>query len=342
MSGGVDSSVCAALLLEQGYDVMGITLQLWKDRQEGCGGAEEVADARRVAEKLGIPLHVVEMKDLFYDTVVKDFISEYEQGRTPNPCVQCNKHIKFGAMLDKARELGADAIATGHYALTDFDPETGRYLLKQSPYDAKDQSYVLYNMTQDQLAHVVLPLGNYTKDEIRAMAERFELPVAHKKDSQEICFIPDNDYGGFIRRQTGKTYPKGKFVNQQGQVIGTHQGIIHYTVGQRKGLGAFGKPMFVLRLQPQDNTILLGEKGQEYQTELTAGKLNWISIPKLDKLLTCKAKVRYKAPKATCALLPNPDGTVRVIFEEPQRAVTPGQAVVFYDGDIVMGGGTIL
>lgn len=209
MSGGVDSSVCAALLLEQGYDVMGITLQLWKDRQEGCGGAEEVADARRVAEKLGIPLHVVEMKDLFYDTVVKDFISEYEQGRTPNPCVQCNKHIKFGAMLDKARELGADAIATGHYALTDFDPETGRYLLKQSPYDAKDQSYVLYNMTQDQLAHVVLPLGNYTKDEIRAMAERFELPVAHKRTARRSVLSRTMITAGSSAARQARPTPRG-------------------------------------------------------------------------------------------------------------------------------------
>lgn len=338
MSGGVDSSVCAALLQQQGYEVTGMTLHLWKEAT--CGGQQDVEDARRVCEHLGIPHIVMDEQDNFYRDVVQDFIQCYEEGRTPNPCVRCNRSIKFGVMLDHALEMGFDYVATGHYALVEQDAD-GHYQLLCSPHDAKDQSYVLYSLTQHQLSHTLLPLGHYPKEEIRRMAQEFGLPVAHKSESQDICFIPDGDYAAFIQRQTGKCYPKGFFLDTDGNRIGTHQGIIHYTVGQRKGLGAFGRPMFVQRLHPEDNTITLAEKGQEYQSTLVCRDLNWISSPALTGPVQCEGKVRYKARRAACTVTPLGDGRAEVVFEEPQRAVTPGQSVVFYDGPKVLGGGII-
>ncbi|MGI6031226.1 MAG: tRNA 2-thiouridine(34) synthase MnmA [Eubacteriales bacterium] len=336
MSGGVDSSVCAALLQRQGWEVTGVTLRTWREGAEG----NEAEDAARVASHLGIAHYVLDSRERFYQQVVQPFIHSYEQGKTPNPCILCNRHVKFGLMMEEALAGGFDALATGHYA--SIGCRDGEYTLSTAPFDAKDQSYVLYNLTQQQLAHVVLPLAPYPKEEIRAMAQEMGLPVAHKKDSQEICFIPDDDYAGFICRMTGREYPAGAFVDQQGQTIGQHRGIIHYTVGQRKGLGAFGKPMFVLEIRPHNNTIVLGEKGQEYRGQLLCEQVNWIAGRPPQFPLRCTARVRYKAPRAACTVTPEGEDRLRVEFDQPQRAVTPGQAVVFYQEEQVLGGGVIL
>lgn len=347
MSGGVDSSVAALLLRDSGYDVTGVTLKLRPDRlmQEprdgGCCSLDDIEDARRVCYKLGIDHLVFNFTEIFEKQVIDYFVSSYFAGRTPNPCIACNRHVKFDALLRRALELGFDYVATGHYAQI-FQNEDGRYLLRRSD-AAKDQSYVLYNLTQFQLAHTLLPVGNCEKDRIRQMAREAELPVAHKPDSQDICFIDNGDYAGFLREYTGKDTPPGDFVDAEGQILGQHRGISRYTIGQRKGLGmAFGQPMYVIGIDPEQNRIVLGPEGSQYRRSLFAEDLNWISVPELVAPMEVTAKVRYQSSPAKALLTPCPDGRVRVEFETPQRSVTPGQAVVFYDGDLVVGGGTIV
>ena len=347
MSGGVDSSVAAYLLKEQGYDVIGVTMQVWKDAEQNAEDEDTdiqaVADAKRVAAQLGIPHYTLNFKPTFEKHVVDYFVQEYLQGRTPNPCNVCNRYVKWEALLKRAREFGAEKIATGHYARV-VKLENGRYALKKSATDAKDQNYALCNLTQEQLAATKMPLGEYTKDEIRAIAAKAGIEVANKPDSQEICFIPDHDYAAFIEQRTGgKVPPAGNFVSPDGEVLGQHKGIIHYTIGQRKGLGvAFGKPVFVSEIRPETNEVVLGDNEDIFRTELYAGKLNWMSVAAPENGMALQAKIRYAHKGAPCRVYPASDGRVRVVFEQSQRAITPGQAIVFYDGDIVAGGGTIL
>ncbi len=351
MSGGVDSSVAAALLLEQGYDVIGVTMRLWDGETIGgelmegtCCSYSAAEDAKYVANKLGIEHFVLDFRAEFEENVIDYFVDEYEKGRTPNPCIACNKYLKFDALWEKAKMLGASYIATGHYAKVLFNDETSRYELKRAESVAKDQTYALYNLTQEQLAHILMPLGELEdKAKTREIAEKYGLITAKKPDSQEICFVPDKDYAGFIKRRTGKDYPTGKFVDLNGNVLGEHKGIIHYTVGQRKGLGiAFGKPMFVLKVDSETGNVVLGEKGTEFSANLIAEKLNFISVPKGEDGMRVLAKVRYSAMPAEAELYMVNENTAEVVFDTPQRAVTPGQAVVFYEEDgTVIGGGII-
>lgn len=347
MSGGVDSSVAALLLLKAGYDVTGVTMRLRPDAYMqqctagGCCSLDDIDDARRVCYQMGIDHLVLNFTDRFEKDVIQYFADQYAAGRTPNPCIACNRHLKFDAMLQKARLLGFDSIATGHYAIIEQNAQ-GRWLLKKAP-ASKDQSYVLYSMTQDQLAHTLMPLGAYTKPEARKMAEEAGLQVAHKPDSQEICFVEDNDYAGFLERFTGEKAPAGDFVDRDGNVLGKHLGITHYTIGQRKGLGiAFGRPMYVTQIDAEQNRITLGEEGSQYADTLVAEDLNFIPFDMLGEPLRAQVKVRYQAKPAPALLSPMENGRVRVTFDEAQRSVTPGQAVVFYDGDLVLGGGTIV
>ncbi len=349
MSGGVDSSVAAALLLEQGYDVIGVTMQIWPDMSEeerrnegGCCSLSAVDDARRVANKLGIPYYVLNFKDVFQKTVIDYFTREYLKGRTPNPCIACNRHVKFGAMLDKAASMGIDYIATGHYARIEYNPDLGRYMLRKSVTERKDQTYALYNLTQAQLARTLMPIGHYTKERVREIAKELGLPVASKPDSQEICFVEDNDYGRFITENADREILPGDFVDTEGNVLGRHKGIVHYTIGQRKGLGiALGKPMFVIDIDVEKNRVILGDETEVYDDALIADDLNFISIETLEKPIRVKAKIRYSSKEADATVFPETDGRARVVFDVPQRAITPGQSVVFYDDDIVVGGGVI-
>jgi len=350
MSGGVDSSVAAALLKEQGYEVIGITMQLQPsdrlaevaDRFGGCCGLGAVADAKRVAYGLDIPHYVVNFRDVFERYVIADFCREYSLGRTPNPCIRCNQFVKFDALLKKARELGASLVATGHYARIENGNGKSRYLLKKSADRRKDQTYVLYVMTQEQLHSSLFPLGSLTKEEVRRIAEQLELPVAGKPESQEICFVPDNNYAGFLKEYTGAVAAPGLIVDQQGNVLGRHRGIASYTIGQRKRLGiANREPLYVVAIDQEKNTITVGGKEEVYATELTACKLNWISVGKLEGTLKVKAKIRYLHPEAEATVTPSGENEVRVRFKEPQMAIAPGQAIVFYDGDTVVGGGSI-
>ena len=350
MSGGVDSSVAAYLLKEQGYDVIGVTMQIWQDEDEftqeengGCCGLSAVDDARRVAERLEIPYYVMNFKREFKANVMDYFTAEYLRGRTPNPCIACNRYVKWEALLKRSLEIGADYIATGHYARVEQLPN-GRYAIRNSVTAAKDQTYALYNLTQEQLSHTLMPVGAYTKDEIRGIAEKIGLMVAHKKDSQEICFIPDNDYAGFIERACGEQVPPpGNFVSVNGEVLGRHLGITHYTVGQRKGLGiALGHPVFVTEICPETNEVVLGENEDVFTNELYADNLNFMAVPDFTDGMLLKAKIRYSHAGSLCRIHRIGADKIRCEFLEPVRAVTPGQAVVFYDGDYVAGGGTII
>ncbi len=349
MSGGVDSSVAAAILLEKGYDVIGVTMQIWqestgegKKHEDACCSLSAVDDARRVANKLGIPYYVMNFKDIFKEKVIDYFTREYIKGRTPNPCIACNRFVKFEALLDKASAMGVDYIATGHYARIDFDEKPGRYLLRKSATDRKDQTYALYTLNQKQLSHTLMPVGDYTKDRIREMAAELDLSVASKPDSQEICFVEDNDYGKFITETTDYKAKAGNFVDVDGNVLGKHKGIIHYTVGQRKGLGVtFGKPVYVKSVNAETNTVVLADENEVFSSRLTASDLNFISIDKLEGEKRVTAKIRYSAKEAPAVITMLDDNRVNVEFDTPQRAITPGQAVVFYDGDIVVGGGII-
>lgn len=349
MSGGVDSSVAAWLLKEQGYDVIGVTMQIWQDEdqaaeeaQGGCCGLSAVEDARRVAMELGIPHYVMNFKDEFRRHVMDYFVREYQAGRTPNPCIACNRYVKWESLLHRSMAIGADYIATGHYARIGRTP-SGRYAICRSVTAAKDQTYALYNLTQDQLAHTLMPVGDYPKDEIRQMAKKLGLLVADKPDSQEICFIPDHDYAAFIEEYTGKCPPPGNFVDQQGNVLGQHRGITHYTVGQRKGLNlSMGRPVFVSAIRPDANEVVIGDSQDVFTDTLTCSKLNWQSVAGIgDQPVEVMAKIRYSHKGSPCTITQIGEDQVKCEFHEPVRAVTPGQAVVFYDGEYVVGGGTI-
>lgn len=350
MSGGVDSSA-ALVILQRDYSVIGATLQLHDELKEmngqkTCCSKQDIEDAKKVAEKYGIEHHVFEMKELFREKVINRFIDFYENGLTPNPCIDCNTNLKFGALMDKAMEMGCDYIATGHYARVEYDNEKGRWLLKKAVSEDgsndKDQSYVLYNLTQEQLAHIIFPLGSMKKEDVRLLASQSGLINADKADSQDICFVPDGDYASFIKKSTGKTYPAGDVVNVSGKVVGRHGGLINYTIGQRKGLGiAFGKPAYVVGKNSADNTLIVGDTSDLMRKSLIADNMNWISVDKLTQPVLCSAKTRYRMPEQSCTVFPEPDGSVYVEFHEPQRAITPGQRVVFYDGDTVIGGGII-
>ncbi|MBR3780982.1 MAG: tRNA 2-thiouridine(34) synthase MnmA [Clostridia bacterium] len=334
LSGGVDSAAAAYLLLEKGYDVTGIIMRL---KPESLADAD-ISDAQKIADKLGIELHVLDRREFFRKNVIEPFVSEYKSGRTPNPCVECNSVIKFGAMLDYALEIGCDGIATGHYAK--IEENDGRFILKKSQ-SPKDQSYFLYRLTRHQLAHTLFPLEGLEKDEIREIALKAGLPVAEKSDSQEICFVPNDDYISYLV-SLGVTSPKGNFIDINGNILGTHNGITNYTIGQRKGLGAFGKPMFVTGISAENNTVTIGENGSQYSIGLIADRLNFIPFEELDDVMMSEVKIRYRAKPALATVTPLDDGTVSVIFDEPQRSITPGQSAVFYDGDTVIGGGRII
>lgn len=334
LSGGVDSSAAAHILLEQGYDVMGIILRL--KPENGADG--DISDAQRIADKLGIELRVVDRREIFKASVINPFISEYLAARTPNPCVECNYAIKFGAMLDYALENGCDGIATGHYAK--IEKSGDRFLLKRSE-SSKDQSYFLYKLNQFQLAHSVFPLEGMEKELIRKKAEEAGIHVAEKRDSQEICFVPNDDYIAYLS-SLGITSPEGNFIDREGNILGKHSGIINYTIGQRKGLGAFGKPMFVTGISAEDNTVTIGENGSQYSKGLVADNVNWIAFESLENPVTADVKIRFRAKEQPAVITPNPDGTVTIIFDEPQRSITPGQSAVFYSGSTVLGGGRII
>lgn len=334
LSGGVDSSTAAHLLLEQGYDVMGIILRLKPDN----AADGDIADAQRIADRLGIELRVLDRRDFFKKSVIEPFISEYLAARTPNPCVECNFAIKFGAMLDYALENGCDGIATGHYAK--IEESSGRFLLKRSE-SSKDQSYFLHRLSQFQLSHSIFPLEGMEKSEIRERAEKAGIHVAEKRDSQEICFVPNDDYIAYLS-SLGITSPKGSFIDKNGNTLGEHNGIINYTIGQRKGLGAFGKPMFVTGISAENNTVTIGENGSQYSIGLVADRMNWIAFDSLTEPVRADVKIRFRAKEQPALITPNADGTVTIIFDEPQRSITPGQSAVAYDGSIVLGGGRIL
>jgi tRNA-specific 2-thiouridylase len=348
MSGGVDSSVAAALLKEQGYDVIGATMQLWPPTGEKYGNngsghycdAGAIEDAGRVARVLDIPHYVMDFRGIFKGEVIGDFCREYSLGRTPNPCIRCNKFIKFGVLLERARELGADFIATGHHARIEEDKATGNRLLKKGADALKDQSYFLYSLTREQLSHATFPIGNLTKDEIRQIASKKGLPVAYRPESQEICFITNDNYAEFLKDYIPAARP-GPIIDERGNTLGEHQGIISYTIGQRKGLGiAAARPLYVTAIEPERNAIVVGTKEQIYSRELVATDLNWIGMDRPERTISVKARVRYRHAEAEAVVTPLDDG-VYVKFAEPQMAITPGQSVVFYDGDTVIGGGII-
>ena len=349
MSGGVDSSVAAMLLKEQGYDVIGVTMQIWQDEEKeaveesgGCCGLSAVDDARRVAWDLGIPYYVMNFKEEFREHVIDYFVDEYRNGRTPNPCIACNRYVKWESLLKRSLDIGAEYIATGHYARVRLDTPSGRWQLLRGADRRKDQTYFLYQLTQHQLAHLLLPVGDYEKPALRALAAANGLSNAQKADSQDICFVPDGDYVSFLRQYGGVEPVPGDFLDSEGRVLGRHRGMECYTIGQRKGLGVSANaPQYVLGKDPDRNAVILGEDNRLYTRELTAERVNWLSVPEPDRPLSVTAKTRYSQREAAATVEPLPGGRIRMVFTEPQRAVTPGQAVVFYDGDLVLGGGTI-
>lgn len=351
MSGGVDSSVAAALLTQQGYRVVGITLQIWQEsqtdpRHAGCCSLGAVVDARRVARTLGIAHYVLNLRDKFAQTVIADFIDEYRHGRTPNPCVQCNRFVKFDAFLDKANELGAQLIATGHYARIQYDEESGRWLLLKAISQEKDQSYVLFPMTQQQLSHTLFPLGELSsKTETRTLARELGLPVADKPDSQDICFVAEaGGYRAFLRSRIPDSVRPGEIRDVHGSVLGKHAGIAFFTIGQRRGLGISGQrePLYVVDIDAASNAVIVGDEARLYCRRFLVEEVNWIAFDRLTEPLAVTARIRYNMPEAAATIFPVEETTcVEVQFDSPQRAVTPGQAAVFYRGDVVVGGGTI-
>jgi tRNA-specific 2-thiouridylase len=351
MSGGVDSSVAAALLLEQGYDVFGITMNVFSlmkkfrtdERFKSCCGREAAEDAQRVAEKLGIDHYLLDLKQPFEELVIADFIEEYRKGRTPNPCIRCNQYIKFDVLMQRVSKIGAAFLATGHHARIDKDPDSGRFLLKKGKDRLKDQSYFLYVLRQDQLSKTLFPIGGFTKAEVRAKAQALGLPVSQRQESQEICFIPDNDYVRFLKERIPDTFQPGPIIDEAGQVLGEHNGIIHFTVGQRRGMGISAPhPLYVLDINPKDNTVVVGPDESLYKRRFLASNLNWISKDAASYPQDVRAKIRYKHREAKAKLKLLDSEVARVEFDRPQRAITPGQAVVFYDSEAVVGGGTIV
>ncbi len=348
MSGGVDSSVTAAILLKQGYEVIGVTMQIWdtgrtevSGKDDGCCSQDAVEDARRVADKLGIPFYVLNFRDIFEEKVIRYFTSEYLCGRTPNPCIACNRYVKFEALLNKALELGAGYMATGHYARIGHSGEYGRYTIRRPVDRKKDQTYVLYGMTQRQIAHTLMPLGKYTKEQVREMATDLGLTVADKAESQDLCFVMEGSYRDFLREKTIDFKP-GPFLNLNGDVIGTHRGIPFYTIGQRRGLGlAAGERLYVVRIDVKNNTITLGSEKAILGDGLIAEDVNLILFEELTGSMEVEAQVRYNGKPARAILDSIAGGALKVRFFNPQRSITPGQAVVFYHGDFLVGGATI-
>ncbi|MBR7061042.1 MAG: tRNA 2-thiouridine(34) synthase MnmA, partial [Eubacterium sp.] len=343
MSGGVDSSVAAYFMKEKGFECIGATMKLYDNENIGistektCCSLSDIEDARAVCRKLGMPYYVFNFKEEFEEKVIDKFIKTYEEGATPNPCIDCNRYLKFEKLMQRMTELGFDYIVTGHYA--DIEEKNGRFLLKKGRDLSKDQSYVLYSLTQEQLSHTLFPLGRYSKDEIRAIAEKEGFLNAKKHDSQDICFVPDGDYAKFIEEHLGKTYKKGNFVDKNGNILGEHSGIIRYTIGQRKGLGiALGEPAYVCEKNIEENTVVLGSNEDLMSSKLEAADFNWI-YEKPSEKIKCSAKTRYNMTEQPCEAYVE-GNRVFVEFEKPQRAVTKGQAVVLYDGDYVIGGGT--
>lgn len=349
MSGGVDSSIAAYLCKEQGFDCTGITLKLFDNddiaepKEKSCCSLDDIEDARQVCRNIGIPYYVYNFKDSFKENVITRFIDAYEQGRTPNPCIDCNRYIKFEKLMRRAEELDFDKVVTGHYASVEYNEASGRYLLKKAADLTKDQSYVLYSLTQAQLKKTYFPLGGMTKDEVRALAEKLGLINAAKHDSQDICFVPDGDYAAFIEHYTGKTYPNGDFVDENGKVLGEHKGIIRYTVGQRKGLGlALPFPMYVKEKNLAENKVVLCKNEALFTRELIAKDINLITVSEIREPMRVKARVRYNQSEQPATVTQLDESTIHVLFDEPQRAISKGQAVVLYSGDYVVGGGTIV
>lgn len=349
MSGGVDSSVSAHLMIKNGYDCMGTTMRLYENDMIGedllstCCSLKDTNDARAVCDKIGIPFKILHYENLFREEVMEDFVSNYEAGLTPNPCIVCNKRFKFGRLIDKMEEFGMDYVVTGHYARIYYNEETKRYVLKKAVDLSKDQSYVLYNMSQEQLAHTIFPLGEYTKSEVREIALENDFVNAKKHESQDICFVPDGDYVAFMERFRKKSYEPGEFVDLKGNVIGKHKGYVHYTIGQRKGLGiAMGHPVFVVDINPKENKVVIGESEDLFNDTLIADNINLISVPDLYEPRKIKAKIRYAMTEQEATVRQLDDNRIEVKFDKPQRAITKGQAVVLYDGEDVVGGGRII
>ena len=335
MSGGVDSSAAAYLAQQEGFECIGGTMLL-------CQSEEDIADAGAVAQRLGIPFYTFDAKLPFRSMVQEAFVQSYEAGETPNPCILCNRKLKFGYLLDRALELGCSHIVTGHYARVRRDEATGRWLLLKAADNAKDQSYFLSTLTQDQLSHIFFPLGELTKEQARSLAVQQQFINARKRDSQDICFIPDGDYSAFLERFTGKQYPKGDFLDLNGNIVGQHRGAVCYTLGQRKGLGlAMGQPVYVCDKDMRANTVTVGPNESLFHKTLLASDWSWFPFEKLAQPLRCMAKARSRMIEQPATAYPEEDGTVRVVFDEPQRALTPGQTVVLYDGEKVIGGGCI-
>lgn len=347
MSGGVDSAMSAYLLLKDGYEPTGVNCRFFDNddafiKDKTCCSLEDSADARSVAYKLGIPFYVFNFTDDFREKVIKKFINVYVDGATPNPCIDCNRYLKFDKLLRRAIELEHDYVATGHYAIREFDPNSGRYILRKGVDETKDQSYVLYSLTQHQLEHTLFPLGNFRKTQVREMAEELGFVNAKKHDSQDICFVPDGDYASFIEKSLDKTFPCGDFVLKDGSVIGQHKGIIRYTIGQRRGLGlALKSPLYVCKKDIENNNVVLCSNEELFSKSVDACDINLIAVDKINQPMRVKAKVRYKQAEQWATVEQTDENHFHVEFDEPQRAVAKGQAVVLYDGDIVVGGGTI-
>lgn len=350
MSGGVDSSVSAALLKERGYEVIGLTMHLWDNTKIGgnkikgrCCSIEDIYDARRVAAVIDIPHYVINLEENFKQIIVDPFIDNYLTGKTPSPCILCNSHLKFAFLLEKAISLGATKLATGHYARVEYDEQRQRWLLKKGIDKQKDQSYFLFNLNQYQLSKSLFPLGNLTKKEVRILAEKYKLPVAKKAESQQLCFISNDNYRNFIINHYKEKIEEGNFISTDGKIIGKHKGLFNYTIGQRRKLGiAFGKPMFVVKINPLTNEIILGEEKELYNSIAIAEKVNWVSITNPSNDFKGKVRVRYKHEEASATIVPLDNNKIKVIFDEPQRAITPGQALVIYQEDILIGGGWIV
>ena len=343
MSGGVDSAVSAILLQKQGYEVYGITLKLWENLQEN-GETDIAQDAKKVCNQLGIQHYVLDGKELFQKHVIQDFICQYKNCRTPNPCIECNKYLKFGYMYEKAKELGIDYIATGHYAKTEYSEKYGRDVIKKAENIAKDQSYVLYNIPKELVSKVVFPLANMkSKEEIRQIAREHGLEVAGKPDSEDICFIPDGDYKRFLEKNSDLEAKEGNIVNQEGEILGKHQGLYRYTIGQRKGLGiAYSEPLFVIGFQPEKNELIVGTEKEIYQKEMLVNHINFLLIDKLEEQMRVMVKTRYSSREYFATIEMLKEDTIKVIFDEQVARITPGQSAVFYIDDIVLGGGKII